>query len=146
TKIDGLNDPGVGNSGAGIRATSTSGNITVTTSGGATIGNFAGTNLDYGILATTTSGAITISNTANVGNNGTAPNGVDVAGISATIGSGTANLSITNSGALHVDHAPGNVSVVTNAGIYASNGGTGNVIVVNSGVIDPPSYGIFATG
>src|SRR5262249_13231947 len=70
-------------------------------------------------------------------------NGVDVAGISASMASGTANLSISNSGALHVDRIAGNT---TNAGIYANNAGTGNITVINSGLIDPPAYGMFVTG
>jgi hypothetical protein len=71
------------NTGAGIKGTSTTGTVSLTTTGAGTIGNFAGTTLDYGINAASASGAIVVANTSQIGSGAALGDGVDVAGISA---------------------------------------------------------------
>lgn len=130
--------------GIGIAAESTTGAIGITTTGAGSIGNFAGTTLDFGIDAFSTSGALTISNTSQIGStSATAGSGVDVAGIRAATG-GSAAISVTNSGAIVVDNAAsfGNAN---NSGIFAS-GGTGTLSITNSGAVTGGDFGLNAFG
>src|SRR5262249_34928225 len=52
---------------SGIKGQTSSGDVTIVTTGTGSIGNFTGTELDYGINASSASGNITISNVYKIG-------------------------------------------------------------------------------
>ena len=120
----------------GIYGSTTSGALTINTATGGTIAPGAA----VGIAAVSQTGAISINQAGAIGVAGA--NGTVTTGISASIASGTAPLTINSSGAIYVTPGTG----FTSAGIYASHGGTGTVSVTSSGVVDPGAYGVVVQG
>src|SRR5262249_23559098 len=123
----------------GISADTTTGAISITNTGLINTNAFA-TAADFGIAPQSTTGKITIDNKGQLGNNAVGTTGLDKGGILAvSTGANTSGITVTNSAAIWMDTG-------SDAGIKATNAGTGTVTVNNTGAIDPANFGINTVG
>jgi hypothetical protein len=124
-----------GATGAGIRATSTSGALVVNSFADMVMLSDA----QNGILVNSGGGAITIGNAGQIGGVDDGVNSIAISAVNSNAGS-TNTVSVTNNARLFVDNNAGA------KGINATTLGTGAVTVVNAADIDPPVIAINAVG